>query len=108
MDGPTGNGAIDDGAVRGRREPGTARAARRSDEPLIGVPHTGDLVGPSEVAIGQFAVARMAPWEFERFISAVRNGDAADAAALAPAEQRGRRMGDGVRGGGGAQAGPTN
>jgi hypothetical protein len=105
-----GSGAIttDDGEARGRRERGTARAAHPPDESLVGVPQTGDLVGLSGGVIGLYAVARMAPGEFERFVSALRNGGAADAAALAPAERRGRRMSDPARGRSGSPAGPAD
>jgi len=57
---------------------------RRLDERLVGVPQVGDLVGHEAVELGDYAVARMAPGEFEQFIASIRDNAPADAAPRRP------------------------
>ena len=71
----------------------TAGANRRKDD-LVGVPRAGDLVGRGAVEIGEYAVARMGPTEFERFIASVRSADSAQPSPRRAPAGWGRRMSD--------------
>jgi hypothetical protein len=85
----------------------TARANRCRDEHLAGVPQAGDMVGRGAAEIGGYALARMGPAEFGRFIASVRNADSADASSRHPSAGRGRRMSDQARHSGASPTGPT-
>ena len=62
----------------------SAHAGGRGDERLVGVPRVGDLVGRGAVEVGDYAVARMAPVDFERLIATVRNADSTSALPRPP------------------------
>jgi hypothetical protein len=85
-----------------------AHANRRGGEQFVGVPQTGDPLGQGFVEIGDYAVARMAPAEFERLIASVRNAESAEASAGHPSPGQGRTMSDQAGHEGASPTGPTS